>query len=87
MTAVVRQGQLVDNKQMTPIWIVDEAQNLPAEFFSDFPTFLNFAFDSRDLLSVWLVGHPNLASRIQTRVALLPIVEGERFAQLVAHGL
>jgi len=28
-----------------------------------------------------------LASRIQTRVALKPIVERERFAHLVAHGL
>lgn len=95
----LRVHELVDNKQMTPIWIVDEAQNLPAEFFRDFPAFLNFAFDSRDLLSVWLVGHPNLAStlerapyaalasRIQTRVALRPIVERERFAQLVTHGL
>ncbi|MDG0836283.1 ExeA family protein, partial [Roseateles saccharophilus] len=94
-----RVHELADGKQMTPIWIVDEAQNLPAEFFRDFPAFLNFAFDSRDLLSVWLVGHPNLAatlertpyaalaSRIQARVALRPIVERERFAQLVAHGL
>ena len=95
----LRVHELVDNKQMTPIWIVDEAQNLPAEFFRDFPAFLNFAFDSRDLLSVWLVGHPSLAStlerapyaalasRIQARVALRPIVERERFAQLVTHGL
>ena len=39
----------------------DEAQNLPPEFFRDFPAFLNFAFDLRDLISVWLVGHPCLA--------------------------
>jgi type II secretory pathway predicted ATPase ExeA len=94
-----RVHELADGKQVTPIWIVDEAQNLPAEFFRDFPAFLNFAFDSRDLLSVWLVGHPTLAatlerapyaalaSRIQARVALRPIVERERFAQLLAHGL
>jgi type II secretory pathway predicted ATPase ExeA len=43
------------------VWIIDEAQNLPSEFFRDFPAFLNFAFDSRDLISVWLVGHPALA--------------------------
>lgn len=95
----LRVHELVDNRQVTPVWIIDEAQNLPAEFFRDFPAFLNFAFDSRDLLSVWLVGHPNLASmlerapyaalasRIQARVALRPIVERERFAQLVIHGL
>ncbi|MBP7567989.1 MAG: ATP-binding protein [Burkholderiaceae bacterium] len=94
-----RVHELADGKQMMPIWIVDEAQNLPADFFRDFPAFLNFAFDSRDLISVWLVGHPGLAatlerapyaalaSRIQARVALRPIAERERFAQLVAHGL
>ena len=52
---------LVDNKQLLPLWIIDEAQNLPPEFFRDFPSFLNFAFDSRDLITVWLVGHPSLA--------------------------
>lgn len=29
-------------KNLTPLWIIDEAQNLPAEFFRDFPSFLNF---------------------------------------------
>ena len=94
-----RVHELADARQVTPIWIVDEAQNLPPEFFRDFPAFLNFAFDSRDLLSVWLVGHPNLAatlqrapyaalaSRIQVCVQMRPIFERERFAQLVAHGL
>ena len=52
--------ELADNKQLLPVWINDEAQNLPVEFFRDFPAFLNFAFDSRDLMSVWLVGHPSL---------------------------
>lgn len=95
----LRVHELADSRQVTPVWIVDEAHNLPAEFFRDFPAFLNFAFDSRDLLSVWLVGHPALAhmldrapyaalaGRIQARVALRPVVERERFAQLVAHGL
>lgn len=94
-----RVHELVDNKQVTPVWIIDEAQNLPADFFRDFPAFLNFAFDSRDLISVWLVGHPALAqtlerapyaalySRIQVRVALKPVVERERFAQLIEHAL
>jgi MSHA biogenesis protein MshM len=61
--------------------------------------FLNFAFDSRDLISVWLVGHPALAqtldrapyaalaSRIQVRVHLKPVVERERFGLLIAHAL
>jgi type II secretory pathway predicted ATPase ExeA len=91
--------ELVDGKQLLPVWIIDEAQNLPPEFFRDFPAFLNFAFDSRDLMTVWLVGHPclahtldrapyaALAGRIQVRVQLKPILERERFAQLILHAL
>ena len=87
--------EMVDHKRLMPLWIIDEAQNLPAEFFRDFPAFLNFAFDSRDLITVWLVGHPSLASllnrapyaalasRIQVRVHLEPPIERERFRQLV----
>lgn len=90
---------LVDNKQLLPLWIIDEAQNLPPEFFRDFPAFLNFAFDSRDLITVWLVGHPSLAclldrasyaalaSRIQVRVKLKPVLERERFVQMITHSL
>jgi len=88
---------LVDGQQRLPVWILDEAQNLPREFFRDFPAFLNFAFDARDLMTVWLVGHPSLAQtldrapyaalagRIQVRVQLKPVVERERFAQLIHH--
>jgi MSHA biogenesis protein MshM len=91
--------ELADSKQVIPLWIIDEAQNLPPEFFRDFPAFLNFAFDSRDLISVWLVGHPSLAqtlerapyaalySRIQVRVQIKPVVERERFALLIGHAL
>ncbi len=91
--------ELADNKQLLPVWIIDEAQNLPNDFFRDLPAFLNFAFDSRDLMTVWLVGHPilartlerapyaALASRIQARVQLTPIIERERFQALIEHAL
>ena len=90
---------LVDGKHLLPVWIIDEAQNLPAEFFKDFPAFLNCAFDSRDLMTVWLVGHPSLAhlldrapyaalaGRIQVRVQLKPVMERERFAPFILHAL
>lgn len=90
---------MVDGKQLLPIWIIDEAQNLPAEFFHDFPSFLNFAFDSRDMITVWMVGHPILAQtlerapyaalhgRISARVHLKPIVERERFTLMIGHAL
>lgn len=95
----LRIHELVDSKQVLPVWIIDEAQNLPPDFFRDFPAFLNFAFDSRDLITVWLVGHPALAqtlarapyaalsSRIQVRAHLQPIVERERFPLLIGHAL
>jgi MSHA biogenesis protein MshM len=95
----LRIHELVDSKQVLPVWIIDEAQNLPPEFFRDFPAFLNFAFDSRDLITVWLVGHPALAhtlerapyaalySRIQVRAHLQPIIERERFFLLIDHAL
>ncbi|MFP3558485.1 ATP-binding protein [Paraburkholderia sp. SIMBA_049] len=91
--------ELVEGKQLLVVWIIDEAQNLPIEFFRDFPSFLNFAFDSRNLLTVWLAAHPNLATtlerapyaalygRIQARVQLKPVIERERFAQLITHAL
>jgi MSHA biogenesis protein MshM len=91
--------ELADSKHILPVWIIDEAQNLPPEFFRDLPAFLNFAFDSRDLMTVWLVGHPALAStldrapyaalasRIQTRVQLKPIIQRERFKALIDHAL
>lgn len=94
-----RVHEMTDAKQLTPIWIIDEAQNLPVEFFRDFPSFLNFAFDSRDLMTVWLIGHSQLsqtlerapyaalASRIGVRVQLKAVLERERFALLIDHAL
>jgi type II secretory pathway predicted ATPase ExeA len=69
------------------------------DFFRDFPAFLNFAFDSRDLMTVWFVGHPSLAqlmarapyaalaSRIHLRMHFAPIVERDRFTSLIRHAL
>ena len=91
--------ELAEGKNVMPVWIIDEAQNLPADFFRDLPAFLNFAFDSRDLMTLWLLGHPSLnrtlerasyaalASRIQARVQLRPITDRERFKALIEHAL
>ena len=91
--------ELVDGKGVVLLWIIDEAQNLPVEFFRDLPAFLNFAFDSRDLMTLWLLGHPPLAqtlerapyaalaSRIQVRLQLRPITDRERFKALIEHAL
>lgn len=47
-----RGTELADGKHIFPRWIIDEAKNLPLDFFRDFPAFLNFAFDTRDLMTV-----------------------------------
>jgi MSHA biogenesis protein MshM len=87
----------VERKNNQPIWIIDEAQNLPFDFFSSFPSFLNFAFDSKDMMTVWFVGHSQLtsiidrnihsalASRIHVRYHINPIIEREHFSQLIQY--
>lgn len=87
----------VENKRSLPVFIIDEAQNLPLDFFSSFPSFLNFAFDSKDMMTVWFVGHPilatiidrninaALASRIQVRHQLHAMVDRNLFSQLIEH--
>lgn len=89
---------LATQKNMLPVIIIDEAHNLPFEFFRDFPAFLNFVFDSKDYMTVWLVGHPELArhvdrtfnmalsSRLQARIELKPVFDSDAFKQLVMHG-
>src|SRR5438034_3803293 len=56
---------LVDERSIAPILILDEAQHLSDTFFIDLSAFLNFAFDSRDLLTLWLVGLPPLARHLR----------------------
>lgn len=87
--------QLVETKSVLPVWIIDESHNLPLDFFKDFPAFLNVAFDSKDLITVWFLGHPQLentlrrtpytamASRIQVKEKLEPVFEKQRFSSLI----
>jgi MSHA biogenesis protein MshM len=89
--------ELYDKKNTLVVWIIDEAHNLPTDFFIDFPSFLNFSLDSRDIITVWFVGHSilstslsktmhtALASRISVRSYLNPIIERERFIALLDH--
>jgi len=90
--------ELVDDKNVAPLIVIDEAQNLSDSFLVDLAAFLNFAFDSRDLLTVWLVGlppisrrlhthyHAALATRIAAEIRLDPL-EREAFLAAVEHGL
>ena len=90
---------LVEEKSILPILIIDEAQNLSTEFLRDFPSFLNFVFDSKDFITVWFVGHVEferiidrpcnaaLASRIHARCSLAPITNKEEFNGLLKYGI
>ncbi|HLB58071.1 MAG TPA: ATP-binding protein [Gammaproteobacteria bacterium] len=87
--------EMAQHKHRLPIWIIDEAQNLPDEFFRDFPAFLNFAFDSQPLMTVWFLGHSrllqkikqpvhdSLRSRIQIFVHFDPIDDASEFKQML----
>jgi MSHA biogenesis protein MshM len=89
---------LVDERNTTPILILDEAQHLSDRFLSDLSGFLNFTFDSRDLLTLWLVGlpqlnrnlrmhqHAALYSRVVVQEHLEPL-DRDTFSLLIEHGL
>ena len=89
---------LVDEQSILPLIVVDEAQHLSDRFLADLSGFLNFAFDSRDLFPLWLVGMPPLAAhlRMQKHAALamrvavhvhLEPLERDDFGALLEHGL
>lgn len=89
---------LVDERGVLPLLVVDEAHHLSDRFLVDLSGFLNFAFDSRDLMAVWLVGlsplrrtlrmhqHAALATRITAHVHLEPLSR-DAFTALIDHGL
>lgn len=90
---------LVDEGGNHPVIIIDEAQHLSDRFLVDLSGFLNFAFDSRDLLTMWLVGlpelrrtlamrqHTPLAMRIAAQVHLEPWSERQSFASIIKKAL
>lgn len=89
---------LVDERGHHPIIVIDEAQHLSDPFLLDLGGFLNFAFDSRELFTLWLVGltpltrrlrqlqHAALLTRVATEVRLEPL-DRETFGLALAHGL
>jgi type II secretory pathway predicted ATPase ExeA len=59
---------LIDNKQLSPIWIIDEAHNAPTNFLTELPAFLNFSFDSREIMTIILVGLPQLQANLKKSI-------------------
>jgi len=73
-----------ENDQQVVI-VIDDAHRLPSGFLNSLGAFMNFAFDSRELMTVWLVGdsrltgslqlasHRHLLTRVRIRVHLDPL--------------
>ena len=91
-------AHMVDERGTQPVVVIDEAQHLSDRFLVDLSGFLNFAFDSRDLLTLWLVGLPPLARhlRLQQHAPLamrvvhqirLEALARDGFAAMVEHAL
>jgi MSHA biogenesis protein MshM len=53
------------NRKILPVLIIDEAQSLPHDFFIDLSSFLNFNYDSEDMLVLWLVGDRQFLQKIK----------------------
>jgi type II secretory pathway predicted ATPase ExeA len=90
---------LVDERHTSPVVVLDEAQHLGDKFLLDLSGFLNFAFDSRDLLTLWITGlpalrrtlamqqHAPLAMRVAAQVHFEPITERAEFATCIFSAL
>lgn len=88
-----------DERHSAPIVILDEAQHLSDRFLVDLSGFLNVAFDSRDVLTLWLVGlpplrrhlemhqHAPLAMRVAAQVHLEPFTDRDLFGALIHQSL
>ena len=89
---------LKTQRKVLPVIIIDEVQNLPHEFFSDLASFLNFNYDSEDIVTLWLVGnkqlmlkikqarHNALSSRVRIYHDLKQIESFEEFKKFIDFG-
>lgn len=92
---------MVDEGEEQPPLIIDEPtkRRVSRPLLLDFSGFPNFAFDSRDVFTTWLVGQPQLRARLRkhhyaalktrivTSVHLEPISSREHFIAVLEHGL
>jgi type II secretory pathway predicted ATPase ExeA len=85
------------DRKVLPVFIIDEAHQLHRDFLMDLSSFLNFNYDSEDILSLWLVGHSDFISRlnnerfgaIKSRIRIVhdmqPIKEIQEFKEFLKH--
>ena len=91
--------QLTDEHNVRPLLIVDECQHLSDKYLIDLSGFLNFAMDSRNILTMWLIGQPSfrarlrmkrhsaLASRVAASVHMEPLSNRDVFMSFLEHGI
>lgn len=91
--------RLVDEHQIQPIIILDEAQRLSDDVLAELASLANIDFDGRDLITIWLIGHPllerrlamqqhaALAQRVLHYARLGPKNDRAVFDAMLAHGL
>lgn len=81
--------KLQEENDQQVILVIDDAHRLPASFLHSLGAFMNFAFDSREIITVWLVGdsrltgilsmaaHQHLKTRLRLRVHMDPFTREE----------
>jgi type II secretory pathway predicted ATPase ExeA len=89
---------MVDERGVHPLLIIDRAHLLSDRFFADLGGLTSFAFDSRQIMTLWLVGQPELGRRLSMQVHAslkmlvsaevhLEPLDREAFALFLDHGL
>ncbi len=85
-------------RKIMPVFIIDEAHQLHRDFLVDLSSFLNFNCDSENILTLWLVGHPEfitklnnpkfgaIKSRIRIMHEMRPIKNFPLFKEFMKHG-
>lgn len=86
------------DRKILPVFIIDEAHQLHRDFLTDLSSFLNFNCDSENILTLWLVGHPEFLSQlnnprfgaIRSRIRIMhemrPITDFQAFKDFMKHG-
>lgn len=60
--------QRFEDKKENVVWILDEAQQLPSKFLAELPSFLNYSFDSKKVITIVLIGNPQLEGILKKRI-------------------
>jgi type II secretory pathway predicted ATPase ExeA len=57
-----------ETKKLNTVWILDECQLLPRNFFAELPAFLNFNFDSQNVITIILMGNEHLSVMVKRNI-------------------